>query len=115
MDYKDAGLPWYVVLSGILAAPSGVGQIKMVEVEDTGDFFDCNHRNMSHEGWFKSLIGLNGEGEPAIRVSINSSVTSGNPIMDCNTKAVNWFQLAKKVTGKDSEGNPCLRLMIDAL
>ena len=113
MDNNFAGLTWQNILPSLMAQVSGAGQLRMVEVESVGDYFDCNAKVITLETLFRALIGVDTAGKPAIRVSFESTETAD--FADCNNKSTNVFQNIKGCIGVDAEGNPCVRILLDSL
>ncbi len=113
MEAKYNGLNWQQILPSLLTSLSGAGHLRMVEVTDTGDYFDCAAKILNPETLFKALIGLDSESKPALRVSVAS--TSDGEFADCGNKTTDPFINIKQCIGMDSSGNPCLRIKLDSL
>jgi len=105
-------LPMVAVLAALMNKQNGLPKLKLVEVTTTSNFyFEVAPNDLDAETIFKTLIDLDSDTEPAIRIGFHA--TTGSTKMD--TSELSVPQLLRKLIGKTSDGRPYLRVTLDEL
>ena len=100
------------VLAALTNNQASLPKLKLLEVATTDDFYFENHPNdLDADVIFKTLIELDGDGDPAIRVGIHT--TSGTTKL--SVSELSFPQLLRKLIGKTADGKPYLRVTLEEL
>lgn len=105
-------LPIAAVVAALTNNQDSLPKLKVLEVATTNDFyFEVAPNDLDPEVIFKSLIELDGEGDPAIRMGFHT--TTGSTKLEVSE--LDEKQLLRKLIGKTSEGKPYLRVTLEEL
>lgn len=105
-------LPLVAIAAALINNQNGHQKVKLIEVTPTSnDYYD--HHGMSHsaEEILRSLIELDGSGDPAIRVGFHTTTGSTN----LTASELSIEQHFRSIIGKTSDGKPYLRVTLDEL
>ena len=70
---------------------------------------DCNNNNLTPELYLRGAIGVDGNGNCAIRLI---EVVDGNaPVEECDLKSLTAFEFFKKILDVDASGNIAIRVI----
>ena len=110
---KEIGhLPLEALIGAIINNYSSLPKIKLVQVATTSNhYYDDEASAPGAEEMLRSLLELDGDSDPAIRIGIHS--TSGSTKL--NKGELSTEQLLRSVIGKTSDGKPYLRVALDTL
>ena len=105
-------LPKEAIIAALINFQGSKAKLKFMEVADTSDnYFEDKGLHMSSEDIFRSLIGVDDDGDFAIRyASISATGSTKFP-----TAELSEDQLLRSLIGKDTDGLPYLRMVFQEL